>query len=62
MIVSDAYGLGYVVVGVYGDRATAVRVIDVTNPREWRCVIKATHSRLTDSCSESASREREEER
>ncbi len=25
----------YIVDGVYGDRATAVRTIDITNPSEW---------------------------
>lgn len=25
----------YVITAVYGDRATAVRTVDITNPQEW---------------------------
>lgn len=28
-------GEGYIVTGQYGDRATAVRTVDVTSPSEW---------------------------
>lgn len=35
IIRSRLTGEGYVVTGQYGDRATAVRTVDVTNPDEW---------------------------
>lgn len=31
----------YVVTGNYGDRVTAVRTVDLTNPSEWEIVKKA---------------------
>ena len=35
IIYGRSSGLAYVVTGQYGDRATAVRSVDVTNPHEW---------------------------
>lgn len=35
IIRSRLTGEGYVVTGQYGDRATAVKTVDVTNPGEW---------------------------
>lgn len=32
----------YVVTGNYGDRVTAVRTVDVTNPNEWDLMLKVT--------------------
>ena len=35
-----------VVMANYGDRVTAVRTFDLTNPDEWLLVMKASHARL----------------
>jgi hypothetical protein len=38
-IVKSAFnGLAYIVTGNYGDRVTAVRTVDLTNPDEWTLV------------------------
>ncbi len=34
-------GYDYIVTANYGDRVTAVRTIDMTNPSEWVLIIKA---------------------
>lgn len=36
-------GANYLVTATYGDRVTAVRTIDMTNPIEWVVVLTATH-------------------
>jgi len=33
-------GQGYVVTATFGDRVTAVRTADVTNPDEWELAVK----------------------
>ena len=35
IVISKASGLSYVVAANYGDRATGMRTIDITNPIEW---------------------------
>lgn len=35
VVVSKVTGLAYIVHENYGDRATAVRTADITNPIEW---------------------------
>ena len=35
----------YIVTANYGDRITAIRSQDLTNPREWELVAKATYER-----------------
>jgi hypothetical protein len=42
-IVRSEGGLGYIVTANYGDRVTAVRTMDMTNPDEWVLVLKANH-------------------
>ena len=32
---------GYIVTASYGTRATAVRTVDITNPREWDLIEKS---------------------
>jgi hypothetical protein len=34
-------GISYIVTANYGDRVTAVRTVDITNPGEWMIVRKA---------------------
>jgi hypothetical protein len=34
---------GYIVTANYGDRATAVTSVDMTNPTEWDLIQKANH-------------------
>lgn len=34
----------YVIMEDFGDRKTAVRTVDLTNPDEWELVLKATFS------------------
>jgi hypothetical protein len=41
------HGEAYMVTGNYGERITAVRTIDVTNPIEWVLVGKASYTDLT---------------
>ena len=36
----------YVVTGHYGNRATIVRTLDLTNPDEWELVLKAHHEAM----------------
>ena len=48
-------GQSYVVAANYGDRVTAVRTVDVTNPHEWQLASKVTQRedpalKLQDSC------------
>ena len=45
VIASMFDGKVYMVTGNYGDRATAVRTVDVTNPAEWELRLKAIHER-----------------
>ena len=40
-IVRSADGATYIVTANYGDRVTAVRTVDITNPSEWDLVLKA---------------------
>ncbi len=37
---------GYIVTANYGNRVTAVRTTDMTNPSEWDLVVKANPERL----------------
>jgi hypothetical protein len=39
-ITSDATGELYIVTANYGDRVTAVRSVDLTNPDEWHQIAK----------------------
>lgn len=36
---------GYIVMGNFGDRVTAVRIADLTNPSEWELLMKAEHKK-----------------
>ncbi|HEY9764608.1 MAG TPA: hypothetical protein V6D07_18925 [Trichocoleus sp.] len=36
-------GETYIVSANYGDRVTAVKTVDLTNPSEWKVVLKANH-------------------
>ena len=38
---SAASGAIYIVTGNYGDRVTAVKTVDMTNPIEWELVVKS---------------------
>lgn len=38
----------YIVTANYGDRITAVKTVDLTNPSEWDLVCKATHTYIND--------------
>lgn len=40
-------GHAYVVVANYGDRVTAVRIVDMTNPPEWDLVSKVVRVPFT---------------
>jgi len=37
---SNPTGLAYIVTQIFGDRITAVRSVDITNPIEWELVRK----------------------
>jgi hypothetical protein len=49
IIRGKASGDSYVVTAIYGDRATAVRTMDVTNPAEWERVERVHRSARVDS-------------
>jgi hypothetical protein len=36
----------YIVTANYGDRVTAVNSVDITNPNEWKLMIKVTSREL----------------
>jgi len=38
IVKNDGSGNSYVVTANYGDRITAVRTVDITNPSEWQKV------------------------
>lgn len=42
IVKSDFSDIDYVVIANYGDRMTAVRVADITNPDEWSLVRRVT--------------------
>lgn len=41
VVVSLVTGLTYMVVANYGNRVTAVRIADITNPCEWKITARA---------------------
>lgn len=42
----DQSGGSFIVVDVLGDRATAVRTVDITNPPEWEVVIQVAYRQV----------------
>jgi hypothetical protein len=40
---SLATNIAYVVSANYGNRVTAVKTVDMTNPQEWSLIAKAEH-------------------
>jgi hypothetical protein len=42
----ETTGNTYFVICSYGNRATAVRIADLTNPLEWELISKATHEHV----------------
>lgn len=44
--VGDPRKQPFKVMAVYGDRATAVSVVDITNPSEWEVVCQAEYTRV----------------
>ena len=38
IVQGKASGEGYIVTGNYGDRVTAVRTVDITQPDEWELI------------------------
>jgi|WetSurMetagenome_2_1015567.scaffolds.fasta_scaffold1234313_2 hypothetical protein len=45
LVVGRVTGEVYVVMSNYGNRATAVRTIDMTNPNDWELVNKANYKK-----------------